>query len=58
MWQTAVHPVVAVELIAEGVWKGVGVNGPEAFSADPFLDLLVEHGAPHSIEERTPTLPA
>lgn len=58
VWQTAVHPVVAVELIAEGVWKGAGVNGPEAFSADPFFDLLLAHGVPHAIEERTPTLPA
>ncbi|MCU1361497.1 MAG: saccharopine dehydrogenase-like oxidoreductase, partial [Ilumatobacteraceae bacterium] len=40
VWQTAVHPVVAVELIAEGEWKGAGVKGPEAFSADPFLALL------------------
>jgi saccharopine dehydrogenase-like NADP-dependent oxidoreductase len=53
VWQTAVHPVVAVELIAEGEWKGTGVKGPEAFSADPFFDLLAEHGAPHSVEERT-----
>ena len=37
VWQTAVHPVVAVELVAEGVWKGAGVKGPEAFSADPVL---------------------
>jgi saccharopine dehydrogenase (NAD+, L-lysine forming) len=57
VWQTAVHPVVAVELIAEGVWKDAGVKGPEAFSADPFLELLAEHGAPYAIEERTPTAP-
>jgi len=56
VWQTAVHPVVACELIAEGVWKGAGVNGPEAFSADPFLELLAVHGAGWSIEERTPSL--
>ena len=56
VWQTAVHPVVACELIAEGVWKGAGVNGPEAFSADPFLELLAVHGAGWSLEERTPSL--
>jgi saccharopine dehydrogenase (NAD+, L-lysine forming) len=55
VWQTAVHPVVAVELIAEGIWKDAGVKGPEAFSADPFLELLAQHGAPHAIEERSPT---
>lgn len=58
VWQTAVHPVVAAELIAEGVWKDAGVRGPEAFSADPFFELLVEHRAPHAVQERTPTQPA
>jgi saccharopine dehydrogenase (NAD+, L-lysine-forming) len=40
VWQTAVNPIVALELIATGVWKGAGVLGPEALPADPFLDLL------------------
>ena len=52
VWQTAVHPAIALELMASGQWKGEGVKGPEAFSADPFLPLLLEHGAPWSIEER------
>jgi len=56
VWQTAVHPVVACELIAEGTWMGAGVMGPEAFSADPFLDLLPVHGVSWSLEERTPSL--
>jgi saccharopine dehydrogenase-like NADP-dependent oxidoreductase len=51
VWQTAVHPVVALELLAEGVWTGAGVLGPEAFSADPFLELLPQHGAPWAMEE-------
>jgi saccharopine dehydrogenase (NAD+, L-lysine forming) len=50
--QTALNPVVALELLAEGVWSGAGVLGPEAFPADPFLDLLAEYGAPHGMEER------
>jgi saccharopine dehydrogenase-like NADP-dependent oxidoreductase len=54
VWQTAVHPVVALEMLATGEWKGVGVKGPEAFDADPFLALLNEHGAPWALEERTP----
>lgn len=54
VWQTALNPVVALELLAEGVWSGVGVLGPEAFPADPFLELLAEHGSPHGIEERAP----
>ena len=52
VWQTAVHPVVALELMALGVWKGNGVKGPEAFDAVPFLELLNEHGAPWAMEER------
>ena len=46
VWQTAVNPVVALELLANGTWQGSGVLGPEAFDAVPFLDLLTEYGAP------------
>ncbi|HEY0518418.1 MAG TPA: saccharopine dehydrogenase C-terminal domain-containing protein, partial [Ilumatobacteraceae bacterium] len=52
VWQTAVHPAVALEMLATGEWNGAGVKGPEAFSADPFMALLVEHGAPWCVEER------
>jgi saccharopine dehydrogenase-like NADP-dependent oxidoreductase len=51
VWQTAIHPVVALELVASGVWKGEGVLGPEAFDAVPFLDLLSEYGSPWGIRE-------
>ena len=54
VWQTAINPVVALELLATGAWTGVGVLGPEAFPAQPFLDLLVDHGSPWRSEERTP----
>src|SRR6476620_4192936 len=40
VWQTAINPVVALELIARGDWSGAGILGPEAFDAVPFLDLL------------------
>jgi len=46
VWQTAVNPVVAMELLAQGVWAGAGVLGPEAFDAVPFLDLLNQYGSP------------
>jgi saccharopine dehydrogenase-like NADP-dependent oxidoreductase len=46
VWQTAVNPVVALELVASGVWQGAGVLGPEAFDAVPFLDLLTAYGSP------------
>ena len=53
VWQTALHPVIALELLATGEWKGTGVRGPEAFRADPFLALIGEHGASWAIDERT-----
>jgi saccharopine dehydrogenase-like NADP-dependent oxidoreductase len=53
VWQTAINPVVALELLAEGVWQGAGVLGPEAFAARPFLDLLTDHGSPWGLDERS-----
>jgi len=52
VWQTALNPVVALELLANGTWTGAGVLGPEAFDAEPFLALLADHGAPHGVDER------
>jgi len=54
VWQTAINPIVALELLASDSWSGAGVLGPEAFPADPFLDLLNDSGAPWAMEERTP----
>jgi saccharopine dehydrogenase (NAD+, L-lysine forming) len=54
VWQTAVNPVVALELIDSGAWSGTGVLGPEALPAAPFLDLLTDYGSPWACEERTP----
>jgi saccharopine dehydrogenase (NAD+, L-lysine-forming) len=52
VWQTAVNPIVALELMAAGTWSGAGVLGPEAFDAMPFLDRLVEYGTPWSMREQ------
>jgi saccharopine dehydrogenase (NAD+, L-lysine forming) len=52
VWQTAVNPIVALQLLADGGWTGVGVLGPEAFPPSPFLDLLNEYGAPWGIREQ------
>ena len=49
VWQTAINPVVAMELLAAGTWNGAGVLGPEAFDAVPFLDLLTAYGSPWGI---------
>ena len=47
VWQTAVNPVVALELIDSGAWSGSGVLGPEALPPDPFLELLAgDYGSP------------
>jgi saccharopine dehydrogenase-like NADP-dependent oxidoreductase len=46
VWQTAINPVIALELLAAGTWRGAGVLGPEAFSPVPFLDKLTEYGSP------------
>ena len=54
VWQTAVNPVVALELMDAGAWSGSGVLGPEALPPQPFLDLLTEYGSPWAMEERTP----
>src|SRR4249919_205193 len=51
VWQTALNPVVALELLASGAWSGTGVLGPEAFPAPPFLDLLAAYGSPHGVLE-------
>lgn len=56
-WQTAINPVIALELLATGVWEGAGVRGPETFAPKPFLDLMAAaepegYGSPWGIVER------
>jgi len=54
VWQTAINPAIALELLASGSWSGAGVLRPEAFPAQPFLDKLAEYGSPHGILELAP----
>ncbi|OBA90333.1 ATP-binding protein [Mycolicibacterium elephantis] len=54
VWQTAINPVVALELLADGTWSGAGVLGPEAFDAAPFLELLTAYGSPWGQQELPP----
>ena len=55
VWQTAMNPVVALELLATGAWSGAGVLGPEAFPSEPFLDLLRDgYGQAWVVQERDP----
>ena len=51
VWQTAINPLIAMELIANGTWKPEGISGPEWFAAQPFLDLIVEYGSSWHIRE-------
>lgn len=55
VWQTALNPVIAMELVHEGIWKPEGVNGPEWFDPKPFLDRLAGYGAPWGIREEDTT---
>ncbi len=50
--QTAVGPVVMLDLIANGIWKQTGVLGPEAFDPDPFVLKMKDYGFPAAIYEK------
>ncbi len=55
VWQTAMNPVTALELLSTDAWKGTGILGPEAFDAAPFLELLHDgHGQSCGIQEPDP----
>jgi saccharopine dehydrogenase-like NADP-dependent oxidoreductase len=60
VWQTALNPVIAMELLSTGAWSGVGVLGPEAFDGKAFLDLMARaesdggFGQQWELEERIP----
>jgi saccharopine dehydrogenase-like NADP-dependent oxidoreductase len=49
--QTAVVPAIATELLAKGLWKGVGVLPPEAFDPDPLMERLAPYGFPYGIRD-------
>ncbi|HJW82779.1 MAG TPA: saccharopine dehydrogenase C-terminal domain-containing protein [Anaerolineae bacterium] len=53
VWQTAVSPVIAMELLASGAWQGAGVLGPEAFDPDPFIELMPKYDFPYGMKEMT-----
>jgi saccharopine dehydrogenase-like NADP-dependent oxidoreductase len=54
VWQTAINPVIAMELIANGTWKPQGVVGPEWLEPKPFLDLISEYGSSWHIRDEDP----
>ena len=54
VWQTAINPVIAMELIAKGTWKPAGVVGPEWLEPKPFLDLIASYGSSWHIRDEDP----
>jgi saccharopine dehydrogenase-like NADP-dependent oxidoreductase len=58
--QTAFNPVIALELLATGQWAGAGVLGPDAFDANPFLELMASksgYDQKWGSQERLPASP-
>jgi saccharopine dehydrogenase (NAD+, L-lysine-forming) len=51
VWQTAVNPLIAMELLDRAVWRGAGVLGPEAFDPDPFLERMPAYNFPYGLRE-------
>jgi len=49
--QTAVGPVIIMELLEKGTWEGNGVLGPENFPPAPFMKKLYEYGFPPGMVE-------
>jgi saccharopine dehydrogenase-like NADP-dependent oxidoreductase len=49
--QTAFNAVIGWDLLEHGVWKAVGVKGPESFDSIPFMEKMAGYGFPYSIRE-------
>jgi saccharopine dehydrogenase-like NADP-dependent oxidoreductase len=49
--QTGFNPVIALELVAKGLWKANGVYGPEYFDPDPFVERMAKYEFPAGLRE-------
>jgi saccharopine dehydrogenase (NAD+, L-lysine-forming) len=49
--QTGFNAVLGWDLLEHGIWKGVGVKGPEAFDPLPFMEKMADYGFPFQIRE-------
>jgi saccharopine dehydrogenase-like NADP-dependent oxidoreductase len=59
VWQTALVPVVALELLEKGEWAGKGVMAPEQFEPKVFLDLMsTAYKQPWGMQDRNPENPS
>ncbi|MGB9639269.1 MAG: saccharopine dehydrogenase family protein [Anaerolineales bacterium] len=48
--QTAFNPMIGMDLLEHGIWKGKGVLGPEAFDPKPFMEKMADYGFPYGIK--------
>ena len=51
--QVAFSPLLAMDLVEHGIWRGAGVLGPESFDPIPFMDRMEDYGFPYGIREMT-----
>ena len=49
--QVAFSPLLAMDLVEHGIWKGAGVLGPESFDPVPFMERMADYGFPYGIKE-------
>ncbi|HEY5730520.1 MAG TPA: saccharopine dehydrogenase C-terminal domain-containing protein [Anaerolineales bacterium] len=49
--QVAFSPLLAMDLVEHGIWKGAGVRGPESFDPVPFMERMADYGFPYGIKE-------
>ena len=49
--QTAVMPVIMLELVAKGIWDLKGVHGPESFDPVPAVERLAKYEFPAGLRE-------
>jgi saccharopine dehydrogenase (NAD+, L-lysine-forming) len=49
--QTAFNAVIGWDLLEHGIWKAVGVQGPEAFDPLPFMNKMADYGFKYGIQE-------
>ncbi|MGW9129170.1 saccharopine dehydrogenase family protein, partial [Paenibacillus chitinolyticus] len=56
IWQTGIPPVVAVDMIAEGLLTTTGCIPPELIDPIPFLDKLKARGMAWDVIEKTSPL--
>ena len=52
--QTALNPVVALELLATGAWRARACSAPRRSTRCPSSTLLADYGEPHGMVDGDP----